>query len=64
VLEETGLVRHKQGREVLYQVESDRLDKTTRATADLAALDRRLAAIKRLPEAAQGRPRPPPSPTA
>jgi ArsR family transcriptional regulator, cadmium/lead-responsive transcriptional repressor len=54
VLEETGLIsRRKQGREVLYQVEADRLDQATRAMADLAAQwDRRLAAIKRLAEAA------------
>ena len=42
-----------QGREVLYQVETDRLDQATRAMADVAAQwDRRLAAIKRLAEAA------------
>ena len=54
VLEEAGLVsRRKQGREVLYQVEADRLDQATRAMADLAAQwDRRLGAIKRLAEAA------------
>jgi DNA-binding transcriptional ArsR family regulator len=54
VLEEAGLVsRRKQGREVLYQVEAGQLDKATRAMADLAAQwDRRLAAIKRLAEAA------------
>ena len=54
VLEDAGLVsRRKQGREVLYQVEADRLDQATRALADLAAQwDRRLAAIKRLAEAA------------
>ena len=54
VLEEAGLVsRRKQGREVLYQVDADRLDQATRAMADLAAQwDRRLAAIKRLAEAA------------
>jgi DNA-binding transcriptional ArsR family regulator len=54
VLEEAGLVsRHKQGREVLYQVNADRLDQATRAMGDLAAQwDRRLAAIKRLAEAA------------
>jgi len=54
VLEQTGLVsRRKQGREVLYQVEADRLDQATRAMADLAAQwDRRLGAIKRLAEAA------------
>ena len=54
VLEQTGLVsRRKQGREVLYRVEADRLDQATRAMAGLAAQwDRRLAAIKRLAEAA------------
>jgi len=54
VLEQAGLIRRrKQGREVLYQVEADRLDQATRAMADLAAQwDRRLAAIKRLAEAA------------
>jgi DNA-binding transcriptional ArsR family regulator len=54
VLERAGLVsRRKQGREVLYQVQTDRLDQATRAMAELAAQwDRRLAAIKRLAEAA------------
>ena len=54
VLEQTGLVsRRKQGREVLYQVEADRLDQAARAMGDLAAQwDRRLATIKRLAEAA------------
>lgn len=54
VLEEVRLVsRRKQGREVLYQVQADRLDQATRALADLAAQwDQRLAAIKRLAEAA------------
>ena len=54
VLERAGLVsRRKQGREVLYQVEADRLDQATRAMAELAAQwDRRLATIKRLAEAA------------
>jgi len=54
VLEEAGLVgRRKQGREVLYRVDADRLDQATRAMADLAAQwDQRLAAIKRLAEAA------------
>lgn len=54
VLEEAGLVnRRKQGREVLYQVRAERLDQATRAMAELAAQwDRRLAAIKRLAEAA------------
>ena len=54
VLEQAGLVsRRKQGREVLYRVEADRLDQATRAMAGVAAQwDRRLAAIKRLAEAA------------
>jgi DNA-binding transcriptional ArsR family regulator len=54
VLADAGLVsRRKQGREVLYQVEADRLDQATRAMADLAAQwDRRLTAVKRLAEAA------------
>jgi ArsR family transcriptional regulator, cadmium/lead-responsive transcriptional repressor len=54
VLERTGLIsRRKQGREVLYQVEADRLDQAAQAMADLAAQwDRRLDTIKRLAEAA------------
>ena len=54
VLERSGLIsRRKQGREVLYQVEADRLDQATRAMAELAAQwDKRLNAIKRLAEAA------------
>ena len=54
ILEEAGLVtRHKQGREVLYQVEAARLDQATQAMANLAARwDQRLNAIKRLAEAA------------
>lgn len=54
VLEEARLVtRRRQGREVLYQVDSERLDDATQAMADLAAdWDRRLAKIKRLAEAA------------
>lgn len=54
VLEDAGLVsRRRQGREVLYQVETDRLDQATRAMAHLAARwDRRLATIKRLAETA------------
>jgi ArsR family transcriptional regulator, cadmium/lead-responsive transcriptional repressor len=54
VLEQAGLVsRRKQGREVLYQVQADRLDQAARALADLAAQwDRRLATIQRLAEAA------------
>src|ERR1700740_1011205 len=53
VLEEAGLVsRRKQGREVLYQVDADRLDQAARAMAEIAAQwDRRLVAIKRLAEA-------------
>jgi ArsR family transcriptional regulator, cadmium/lead-responsive transcriptional repressor len=54
VLEEAGLVsRRKQGREVLYQVEVNRLDEASRAMADLAAQwDMRLTSIRRLAEAA------------
>jgi len=54
VLEGAGLVsRRKEGREVLYQVEADRLGEAARAMADLAAQwDRRLSRIKRLAEAA------------
>jgi ArsR family transcriptional regulator, cadmium/lead-responsive transcriptional repressor len=57
VLERAGLVRgRKQGREVLYQVQADRLDEATRAMAEQAARwDTRLAAIKRLAEAAHAR---------
>jgi DNA-binding transcriptional ArsR family regulator len=67
VLEAAGLVsRRKQGKEVLYQVQADRLDQAARAMADLAAQwDRRLGAIKRLAEAAHAetkkRPSPPPT---
>jgi DNA-binding transcriptional ArsR family regulator len=54
VLEQAGLIsRRKQGREVLYHVQADRLDQATRAMADLAAQwDGWLATIKRLAEAA------------
>jgi DNA-binding transcriptional ArsR family regulator len=54
VLEEAGLVgRRKQGREVLFRVEADRLDEATRAMNEVARRwDRRLVAIKRLAEAA------------
>ena len=54
VLERAGLIsRRKQGREVLYRVEADRLDQATRAMAELAAQwDRRLGTIKRLAETA------------
>jgi DNA-binding transcriptional ArsR family regulator len=52
-LEEAGLVsRHKQGREVLYQVNPERLDQAARAMADLSReWDGRLITIKRLAEA-------------
>ena len=54
VLEQAGLIsRRKQGREVLYRVNTDRLDQATRAMAELASQwDRRLNTIKRLAEAA------------
>ncbi len=54
VLERAGLIsRRKQGREVLYQIQADRLDQASRAMAQLAAQwDRRLDTIKRLAEAA------------
>jgi len=54
VLEQAGLIsRRKQGREVLYHVEADRLDQAAQALAELAAQwDRRLATIKRLAETA------------
>src|SRR6202022_519817 len=50
VLEQAGLItRRKQGREVLYQVDAQRLDQATRAMAELARQwDRRLEMIKRL----------------
>jgi ArsR family transcriptional regulator, cadmium/lead-responsive transcriptional repressor len=54
VLEEVGLVsHHKQGREVLYHVDTARLDQATQVMADLARRwDQRLEAIKGLAEAA------------
>jgi ArsR family transcriptional regulator, cadmium/lead-responsive transcriptional repressor len=53
-LEDVGLIRrHRHGREVVFEVEAERLDQATRAMADLAAQwDRRLGTIKRLAEAA------------
>ncbi len=53
VLERAGLVTHrKQGREVLYRVEADRLDQATRSMSEVARQwDGRLLAIKRLAEA-------------
>lgn len=54
VLERAGLItRRKEGREVLFEVDVDRVDQATRAIADLAAQwDRRLASVKRLAEKA------------
>jgi DNA-binding transcriptional ArsR family regulator len=54
VLERTGLIsRRKEGREVVYQVQPDRLDQATRTMTEVAAQwDRRLHAIKRLAESA------------
>jgi DNA-binding transcriptional ArsR family regulator len=57
VLEQVGLTTHrKQGREVLYRVDVNRLDDATRAMAELASdWDQRLNAIKRLAEATHAR---------
>jgi DNA-binding transcriptional ArsR family regulator len=57
VLERSGLIsRRKQGREVLYRVEANRLDEAANAMAELARQwDRRLDRIKRLSEAAHTR---------
>ena len=54
ILESAGLVtRHKEGREVLFRVDPDRLDDATRAMTQVVSdWDRRLQAIKRLAEAA------------
>jgi DNA-binding transcriptional ArsR family regulator len=54
VLEQAGLIsRRKQGREVLFQVDAERLDQVTRTMAELAGQwDRRLNTIKRIAEAA------------
>jgi DNA-binding transcriptional ArsR family regulator len=54
VLEEAGLIgRRKEGREVLYRVDANRLDDATRAMAEVARQwDGRLETIKRLAEAA------------
>jgi DNA-binding transcriptional ArsR family regulator len=53
-LEEAGLIgRRKQGREVLYRVDANRLDQATRAMVEVARQwDRRLDTIKRVAEAA------------
>jgi DNA-binding transcriptional ArsR family regulator len=60
VLEQAGLIsRHKQGREVLYQVDAERLDQATRAMAEIAnQWDRRLNFIKQLAEAAHAQTKP------
>ena len=54
VLERAGLIsRRKQGREVVYQVQAERLDQAARAMAELAAQwDQRLDTLKRLAETA------------
>ena len=54
VLEQAGLIgRRKEGREVLYRVDVDRLDQATRALTDVARQwDRRLESIKHIAEAA------------
>jgi ArsR family transcriptional regulator, cadmium/lead-responsive transcriptional repressor len=54
VLEQAGLVtRHPEGREIRFRVNPDRLDRATRALAQLAReWDGRLMTIKRLAEAA------------
>ena len=59
VLEQAGLIsRRKQGREVLYHVDAERLDQATRAMAELASqCDLRLKTIKRLAEAAHAQTR-------
>src|SRR6202022_3917138 len=59
VLEQAGLIgRRKQGREVLFRVNADRLDQATRAMAEVARQwDRRLDTIKRLAEAAHAQAR-------
>jgi DNA-binding transcriptional ArsR family regulator len=52
VLEQVGLItRRKQGREVLYLVDADRLDQATSEMSELARQwDRRLDTLKRLAE--------------
>ncbi len=54
VLENAGLiVRRKDGREVLYRVDPQRLDDASTAMAQVAQVwERRLGAIKRIAEAA------------
>jgi DNA-binding transcriptional ArsR family regulator len=55
VLDHVGLVdRRKSGRELLFHVNVERLDRATRSLSDLAdTWDKRLARIKRLAEAAK-----------
>jgi DNA-binding transcriptional ArsR family regulator len=57
VLEQAGLTSHrKQGREVLYRVDANRLDDAAQAMAEVARQwDRRLHTIKRLAEAEHAR---------
>jgi DNA-binding transcriptional ArsR family regulator len=64
VLQQVGLIsRRKQGREVLYQIDTDRLDQATRTMAALAAQwDRRLTSIKRVAEAAHAQTKKKPRP--
>ncbi len=59
VLEQAGLVkRRKEGREVLFDVDPERLDDATQAMARVAHdWDRRLGLIKHLAEAAHERTR-------
>jgi DNA-binding transcriptional ArsR family regulator len=59
VLQHAGLVvRRREGREVLFRVDPDRLDAASRAMTQQAHdWDRRLAAIKQLAEAAHRDPR-------
>jgi DNA-binding transcriptional ArsR family regulator len=59
VLEQAELIgRRKQGREVLFRVNADRLDEATRAIVEVARQwDRRLVTIKRLAEAAHAQAR-------
>jgi DNA-binding transcriptional ArsR family regulator len=54
VLERAGLVaRHRDGREVLFEVNTMRLDEASQTMASVAAAwERRLVGIKRLAEAA------------
>jgi ArsR family transcriptional regulator, cadmium/lead-responsive transcriptional repressor len=57
VLEQVGLIkRRKLGREVLYEIQNDRLGQASRAMTDLAAQwDQRLVRIKRIAEAAHSK---------